>query len=457
MALVLCLVAGTDASADTGTLRPTVFRHVTVVPMDGERVLEDQTVVVRGRRIGLVRGAGDGEVEAPAGALEIDGRGKYLMPGLAEMHGHLPTPDQLERFGEDYLDRILLLNVANGVLTVRGMLGHALQLEARAEIARGDRLGPQLFVAGPSLNGQSVRSEAEAGRAVTEQRGAGFDLLKIHPGITRANFDAIAAVARREGIPFAGHIPLDVGLPHALDSGIASVEHLDGYIEELVEPPFPPVPATAFFGIHLAGRADAARIPAIVEHAKRAGAWNTPTQMLFENFLFDGTAEELAEQRPEVRYMPASLVAGWRAFMVRRGPLADAEGARKYFGIRQQLIRALHEAGVGLILGADAPQVFNVPGFATVRELEAMVRAGLTPYQALVTGTRNPARSLGLEESFGAVAEGMRADLLLVDANPIQDIAAVRQLAGVMVAGRWIPRSELDGVLETLAETARGL
>ncbi len=420
-----------------------VFENVTVIPMDRERALEGQTVLIEGRRIVAIGPAG--EVVVPDGALRIDGRGKYLIPGLAEMHGHIPSLQS----GMEVIDRVMILNVANGITTIRGMLGNAYHLELRAEVARGERLGPQIFASSPSLNGNSVPDDETAWRAVTEYRAAGYDLLKIHPGIRREVFDQIAATARHEGIPFAGHVPAEVGLEHALESGIATVEHVDGYVEYLASRD--PSTPSQFFGFNLVDRVDPTKIDGIARATRDAGAWVTPTQVLFEN-RFLGDPRKTAE-RPEMRFVAESTLQQWveRTLNARSQLGVTEENAQRFIELRRKIIKALHDNGVGLLLGADAPQVFNVPGFATIQELGAMVAAGLTPYQALEIGTKNPAIYLGKAGSFGTVEVGKRADLILLEANPLESIDNVRRRAGVMVAGRWLSKEDIERRLDQLS------
>ena len=443
--LTLALWSPEVSAAQDSALHVVAFEKVTVIPMDRERTIEDQTVVIRGRRIAEI--GPSRRVRVPRGATRIDGTGKYLIPGLAEMHGHIPSPDG----GEEVIDRVLMLFLANGITTVRGMLGHPYHLQLRSQIARGERLGPQFFAAGPSINGRSVPNVDVAWRVVTEHRAAGFDLLKIHPGLTREVYDQVAATAKREGIPFAGHVPADVGLERALMAGQASIEHVDGYIEAIVaDDAEVDTRSSAFFGFNLIDDVDESKIPDIAAATRAAGAWVTPTQVLFEN-RFLGDPRRTA-QRPEMRYVSDDVLRQWvegtRNARERLG--VTDEKARRFIELRRKLIKALHDAGVGILLGADAPQVFNVPGYATLQELEALVTAGLTPYQALEAGTRNPALYSGKENSFGTVQVGMRADLILLDANPLSDISNVKRRSGVMVAGRWLPTEELQRRLNDL-------
>jgi len=426
------------------------LQNVTLIPMDSERVLRDQTVIVEGRRITKV--GPSATTAAPEGATRIEGRGRFLIPGLAEMHAHFPSPQGLEQYGEAFGDRLLYLNVACGVTTVRGMIGGPRDLRIREEVARGLRIGPQIFTAGPSINGNSVPDGRAAWRTVTEQRAAGYDLLKIHPGVPRGAFDEVARTARAEGIPFAGHIPADVGLVHALRSGIRTVEHLDGYVEALQKDGTALPAQTGFFGSSIVDTVDEAKIASLVAATRAAGAWNTPTQVLLDNLYGGATPEEVAA-RPEMKYVPAAMREQWRTGAQQfRGPDFDAARGRRFIELRRRLLRALRDGGAGLLLGADAPQVYNVPGFATLRELESLVAAGLTSFQALQAGTRNPAIALGVPESFGTIEVGRRADLLLLEADPLADIRNVWKRAGVVAAGRWFPAAELDAKLAEYAQ-----
>jgi imidazolonepropionase-like amidohydrolase len=425
------------------------IERVTVIPMDRERTLKEHTVVIAGRRIVAVGPSASTRV--PEGATKVDGRGKFLIPGLAEMHAHFLGPQGLQTYGEAVADRFLYLNVACGVTTVRGMIGGPRDLQIRDEVARGVRVGPRIFTAGPSVNGNSVPDAGAARRAVTEQRAAGYDLLKIHPGVPRGAFDEVVKIAKAEGIPFAGHVPADVGLVHALQSGIHTVEHLDGFIEALQKEGGKVPAQVGFFGAAIVDGVDEGKIAGLVRNVKAAGSWNTPTQILIDNLYAGPPLEEIAA-RPEMRYVPPAMLEQWKSGAAQfRGPDFDAAAARRFVELRRKLIRALRDAGAGLLLGADAPQVFNVPGFATLRELEAMVAAGLTPYQALEMGTKNPAIAMGVPASFGTVEVGRRADLLLLEANPLVDIRNVWKRAGVVLAGRWLPAREIEARLAEIA------
>jgi imidazolonepropionase-like amidohydrolase len=289
---------------------------------------------------------------------------------------------------------------------------------------------------------------------VEQQHAAGYDFLKIHPGLAREVFDAMAETANRLGIPFAGHVPEDVGIERALAAGIATIDHLDGYMESLLRPHDDPSGGlSGFFGVFIADQADETKIAGIVAATVEAGAWNVPTDSLFRHATSSESDPDDMVDWPEMKYMPADTVDRWRR--AKREILDDAsyhpDTAARAVALRQQLILELHRKGAGLLLGSDSPQIFNVPGFAIHRELEYLVDAGLTPFEALQTGTANPAEFFGWSGDFGVVRTGAEADLILLDANPLEDITNTRRIHGVMLRGCWLPRSELDGLLKKLA------
>ena len=423
------------------------FVDVSVVPMDSERVVPGQTVLVAGDRIVAIGDAD--EVDVPAGAETIDAGGKFLMPGLAEMHAHIPSG---QAGGPDFTERVLLLYLANGITTVRGMLGAPVHLELRAQTDRGEVLSPRIYTSGPSINGNSIPSPDSARRAVRHQKLAGYDFLKIHPGLSREAFEVLDEVADSADIGFAGHVPEEVGLERALQAGYLSIDHLDGYAQALVgdDVDASEVPPS-FFGALLVGYMDEAKLAEVAEATRASGVWNVPTQSLIESIALPDDPLEMAK-RPEMRYMPPQVVSNW--VEAKQNFLANesysAEGARRFVEIRLKLIKALQDAGAGLLLGSDAPQVFQVPGFSMRAELASLIAAGLTPYEALTTGTRNVALYFGALEDRGTIEIGKAADLLLLEANPLEDVGNVELLDGVMVRGRWLPRSELDEILRRL-------
>lgn len=453
LAPLVCLVS-TPAQAQqrSAANTPVAFIGVNVLPMDAERVLANQIVVIRDGRIAAVGPAATSTV--PPDALRIEAAGRYLIPGLAEMHAHIPPPDSAGRM--DYAEEVLFLYVAHGVTTIRGMLGHPAHLDLRRRVESGAALGPRIWTSGPSANGNTARTAAQGDSIARANKALGYDFIKIHPGVTRVAFDALDAAADRVGIPFAGHVPQEVGLMRALEARYASIDHLDGYMDVLIRDGAQVDRAAGgWFGATWAMSVDDAKIPAIARATRAAGVWNVPTQTLMESYATDESVETMAA-RPELRYMPPRTRNAWRNWKeqaIRQGP--PPATMRRFIEIRRAIIKALHDEGAGLLLGSDAPQVWNVPGVSVHRELEAIVAAGLSPYQALETGTRNVARFFGVEDRSGTIAVGKQADLVLLEGDPLADIRNTRHLSGVMIRGRWISRQEIDARLERIAAQYR--
>jgi imidazolonepropionase-like amidohydrolase len=430
LAGVVCVGQARQPGAQTAA---TAFVGVSVIPMDKDAVLADQTVVVQDAKIVSV--APSAKAQIPAGAVRVDGKGKFLMPGLAEMHAHIPGGNAQD----SAVERTLFLYAASGVTTIRGMLGDPRHLVYRERAAKREIVSPLIYTSGPSFNGKTASTREMAVDAVIAQKKAGYDLLKIHPGVPRDVFDALAAKADELEIPFAGHVPAAVGLERALDAKYASIDHLDGYVEAMAKNPATP---SQFFGTNLMNDIDESKFAGLVSASKAAGVWQVPTQVLMDNLLNDVPTDELAA-RPEMKYVPAETIKNWITQKQNFQKIPQAERA-KLLGLRRRLIKALHDAGVPFALGSDAPQFWNVPGFSTHRELKSIVDAGLTPYQALRTGTANVGVYFKTESTTGTIAAGKRADLLLLDANPLQNIDNSWRVAGVMVNGRWMSKAEID-------------
>ncbi|MEM6337689.1 MAG: amidohydrolase family protein [Bacteroidota bacterium] len=432
LALIFALTVGCDAQTPAPvTEADYAFVNVSVLPMDSERVVKAQTVLVAGDRIVAVGSAA--ELDVPADAEVIDGEGRFLMPGLAEMHGHVPAPNH------GYVEETLFLYLSNGITTVRGMLGWPGQLELRAQALSGDLLSPTLYLAGPSFNGQSVFNPAQAAQRVREQVAEGWDLLKVHPGLTRAEYDSMAAAANELGIRFGGHVPADVGILRALEAGQETFDHLDGYLQ-------------------LAGGNQRIvpddELHALAEQTKAAGAWVVPTMRLWDTVLGAADLDQMRAYE-ELQYMPEETVNGWIGWYENKiaqtgtqNPAAQLEAQN-----RIRLLNAFDEAGVDILMGTDAPQLFSVPGFSLHREIQAMREAGMSPYAVLKSGTSNVGRYFSNEDTFGLVAENHRADLLLLDANPLADVANLQRQAGVMVRGRWLPQAEIERRLEGMTRS----
>jgi imidazolonepropionase-like amidohydrolase len=414
----------------------TVFVNVNVVPMSSNTVVAEQTVVVSDGKIAAL-GPVD-EVPIPEGAQVVDGTDRYLMPGLAEMHAHVPDADSPE------VSRYFTLYVANGVTTIRGMLGRPSHIALRGDLERGRTFGPRLVTSGPSVNGRSVNGPVSAQQMVEAQFEAGYDFIKIHPGPDAEEFEAVATTANALGIPFAGHVPIAAGLRRALELDMATIDHLDGYFAAMLPPSSHGRGGFGgFFDVFLADEVDADLLIPIAQATAAAGTWNVPTEVLVEQVV-DATSVEELRNRAEMHYMPRATIEQWAR--AKESQLADrdydAGVAARAIELRRRLILELHRAGAGLLLGSDSPQIFNVPGFSLHRELDALVAAGLTPYEALYTGTAAVAEFL--DSNAGYVAPGRDADLVLLDANPLEDIQNSRRIHGVVLRGVWHSGAALE-------------
>jgi len=434
------------------------FVNVTVIPLDGERTIPNRTVLVRGDRIVEIGPAAD--VIVPLGAVMIDAAGKYLMPGLAEMHAHIPGPTSPEQLVQD----VMFLYVANGVTTIRGMLGAPNQLALRDRAANREIIAPTIFVGAPSLNGQSAPTPDSAVRLIRTYKAAGYDFLKLHPGLSRVVYDAIVEAARAEGITFAGHISSAVGLQRTLEARQSTIDHLDGYLEAAVTPDVHarmsagPVPFS-----EMVAAVDPARIRYWAGRTRDAGTWNVPTAFLWETF-YSGDSAEVFARRPEMRYAAPQMVNAWiqqkrNMAQNQRNQGVTPADARRYLELRRLTLRALADSGAPILMGTDSPQMFSVPGFSLHNEIGLMQAAGLAAYQVLESGTVNVARyaaeHLRVDGAFGTVAVGNRADLILLDANPLLDARNVSRRTGVMVRGRWFSADELQRGLEEIAARYR--
>ncbi|MBC8086918.1 MAG: amidohydrolase family protein [Phycisphaerae bacterium] len=419
------------------------FVNVNVLTMENERVLPNQTVVVRGGKI-VAMGASS-SVAVPADAQRMAGQGKYLMPGLAEMHGHMPTTENA------LLHNTLMLYVANGITTVRGMQGGAYHLQLRDQLNKGELLGPRFYPAGPQLSANSAPTP-EAGRlAVQRQKEQGFDLLKIQEGLAPGVYDTIVATAKALRIPFAGHIPDEVGLWRALDAGQVTIDHLDNYMETVQAADFP---ADRLALVSAASFPDPVkrRIAAVAAATKRAGVAVVPTMPLWEILYVPPDSVGLGP-RPDLAYWPRNHVQTW--YNQLKEPRIPREQYDAWKTMRNNILQALNDAGVTILLGTDSPQRMSVPGFSIHNEMKSMVVAGMTPYQVLRSGTWNVASFMGLLAESGTVAIGKRADLLLLDANPLENVANVQKRVGVMVNGRWLPEAEIQARLRKIADGYR--
>ncbi len=419
-----------------------VIADVAVVPMDREgAVLAHRTVIVRGDRIVAVEPAD--RVDVPAGATRVDGAGRWLMPGLADMHVHT------------FSEHDLTLFVAGGVTTVRVLWGSPQHLAWRAEIARGERLGPSIVTASPIIDGDPpvwpgsivLTDPAEADRLVGELKAKGYDFLKPYSRLSREAYDALVAAGKKHGLRLGGHVPRAAGLRHVLASRQHTIEHLDGWLPALM-PPGVELPTDSSSPAYRAALAqlDEARIPALVQETIAAGTWNCPTLVVLDRNAALDDLPAARERARWLRYVSPAVRFMWNPRLDFRSRKRTAEGyaaMRKANAIRGKIAAALANAGAPLLVGTDAGNPFVVPGESLRDELELLIAAGVPRARALRAATAGAAEHLGLTGRAGVVAAGARADLLLVDADPLAGPLPLVP-AGVVLRGRWLPRAELE-------------
>jgi hypothetical protein len=430
-----------------------VLKNVNVVDVDAGTVIAGRSVILSD---GYIKEVGAQEsVRAPAGARVIDGSGRYLMPALWDMHTHPMEPAALSML------------VANGVGGTRIMWGLPRHLEWRARVELGELLGPRLLIAGPIIEGvppaqaasvvdtegrRLVKTVADGVAEVRRQKTAGFDYIKVYNNVPLDAYHGVVAEADRLRMPVVGHVPFAAGIQGALAARQKSIEHLRGYIEKLVPADAPIQP-----GIDLRSRtlaweyADLSRIPELVRATRDAGAWQCPT-LGTSIYTAPSSAIERYLATPEAEYLDPQTREAFR----NRGRVkwlsnfteTDFERAMRADEKQAVLLRAMHAAGVPLLAGTDS----NSFGFSLHRELEALVAVGLSPGEALQTATTNPARFAGLEKAVGRVANGYAADLILLDANPLQDIRNTSRINAVILRGQLLDRAALDAMLAKARE-----
>jgi len=446
--LVFAFLLVTLICSGQGPAGEIVFRNVNVIPMTEEKVIKNQDVLVNNGEIVAI--GNTGTVKYKKDARIIEANGKYLIPGLAEMHAHVPPVDDIEPMKE-----VLKLFLYNGITTIRGMLGHPRHLELRNKIQSGEFIGPHFYTSGPSFNGNSVKSQTAGAEMVRDQKKAGYDFLKLHPGLTKENFGAIAKTAKEVNIPFAGHVSFDVGVWRAIEAGYASIDHLDGFVESLV-PGIDTIreQETGSFGMFIAKYADEKRISALMKALKEKNIWVVPTQALAERWFSPYKDADAFAREPEMIYMKEETLKNWvnSKKNIMANPKYNADEMKNFIELRRKLIYECQKNGVGLLLGSDGPQVFNVPGFSVHHELKYMVDAGLTPYQALQSGTVNVAKYFNLKNT-GMIKTGYVSDLVLLDANPLENIENTKKIAGVMLGNYWLTKQEITTELKKLEKS----
>ena len=453
---VLVQFAGAQSAHDAKTL---AIAHVTVIDATGAAPKPDMTVIVRGGRIAQIERSSS---KTPKGAQVVDGRGKFLIPGLWDMHVHTNFGDWLP----DGKELILPLFVANGITGVRDMGGdlHLLK-EWRDQIDAGTILGPRMVISGPMIDGAPphfpasvpVSTAAEGRKAVDDLKQGGADFIKVQSYILRDAYFAVAEESKKQGMTFVGHVPDAIRASEASNAGQKSIEHFTGIFEgcssiedELLKGPKGPRRVIETYS--------EPKCAALIALLAKNGTWQVPT-LIWERgqWLIDDLD---LSQSPGAKYAAASLRnTTYKKFTesILKELDTDPVTYRRQFVAKElEMTLAMHRAGVPLMAGTDtAAGVYVIPGFSLHQELELFVKAGLTPMEALQTATLNPAKFLGRTNDLGTVEKGKIADLVLLDASPLDNISNTQKISAVVLGGRYFSRADLDGILKGVEAVAR--
>jgi imidazolonepropionase-like amidohydrolase len=380
-------------------------------------------------------------ISIPAGTTRIDATGKFLMPGLVDVHVHMAGPRAIQL-------ALLKMYLVNGVTTILNLRGTPEHLAYRREIREAGLLAPTLYTAGPYVNEPFVVTPDTVEKEVVAQKRAGYDFIKLHGDLSREAYKRLNAVARREGIRVIGHAPRNLGIDALFAEGQFALAHAEEFLYDTTNssrdadlPKFEP------------------RIPELARRMVKKGIWLMPNLTAYHNIGLMAENLDTVLARPEMRYLPQPVSAGWgpetNPYTRRFGP-EKAPGIFARHALLQKLTRVFDSVGVKLLMGTDGLNVGTVPGWSAHDELKELVDAGLSPYHALRAATANAGVFLGVTPCIGRVRVGCVADLLLLDANPLRDVAKARHPAGVMLRGRWLSRNELDQILASLADGTAG-
>jgi hypothetical protein len=452
------------AQIQTSDCNSYIIDHVNIIPMDKEIVLKNKTIIIsRGKIENIINSSAVNQVR---NACRIDGTGKYLIPGLTDMHAHFFYEQGVDKKTLPYETEMML---ANGLTTVRIMCGCPLYQTVQRRIARGEIKGPELFVVSPQFVGQwpwtsdsispkqIVQNPQEAAAAVRRFKKEGYDAIKITFFIKKPEYNAIIQTAAEENIKVTGHIGHDVKLPAALEAK-QQIEHLDEFIEMLL--PDSMVNKICVSGTDIWDKnawekvdlLDDSKIPALASMVKNAGVFISPTNYFFKANFGVGQTDEEIRNSVSYDFIPRSLLpqrASNRNYYWQEIGISQ-DRRMKWFGMRNKIINALYNAGVPLLCGSDSPEWYMVQGFSVHDELQAMVEAGLSSFAALQTSTVNPAAWLEISSRKGTIEVGKDADIVMLDANPLEDISNTRKIHAMFRLGKYYSRQELDRILRSV-------
>ena len=443
-----------------------VINHVTVIDMTGAPPRTNMTVVIQADRIKQI-GSSD-HIRIPRGSQIIDARGSFLIPGLWDMHVHFTE-----------VARTFPMFIANGVTGVRNVGGDLEQLlKWRAAVAAGKLLGPRIVTCGPILDGPDpvahgptiVVANAEEGRkAVDDLKARGADCIKVYDRLPRDAYFAIIDEARKKQIPVVGHVPLSISSLEASAAGQASIEHLGNFFESAtslgsalykdetpVKDPSEFPRRIAARGMRMLDTYDEQRAHEILAAFVRNRTWQVPT---LETKWTQTYIDDLFSKGDyRLKYIPAADLQWWspdKNFFARYRTAEYIAYKKRLFQRELQLVGDMHRAGVRFMTGTDLSGAYVFAGFSVHHEMELLVRAGLTPLEALQASTTNPAIFLGEEKTLGTVEVGKTANLVLIEANPLTDIRNTQRIKAVILKGEYIPKERLESLLDQAAAVAK--
>lgn len=435
------------------------FTNVNVIPMDKERVLQSQTVLIRD---GIIVEIGK-KVKIPKDAQVIDATGKYLIPGLMDMHTHLLSD------GDDYPKSIaedeLKVMIANGVTTIRLMIGTPEQLVLRTKSANGEIIAPTVYSASPHLTGRAqgndfvVKTEEEAREAVRQSKAAGYDFIKITTFIDAKVYEAAVDEAAKQNIRVVGHADSRfVGVERALKAH-QQIEHLDGYMEMLLKDGAPMKGSVSDLYIYDVKNwesldfIDESKIAEVAKRTVAANPFVNPTQHFMKNAFGLPRSEESIRAQADFKFYPKKVQDFFINFHKNHRLFLQvpAEKRARWIEIRNKLIKAIYDAGGKIMAGSDSPEFLFLYGFSQHRELKALKDAGLSNYAVLESATKNPSMFFGTLDKVGTIEKGRKADLILLDANPLENISATEKRSGVMLKGKYYTQTEMNKWLDEIA------
>jgi hypothetical protein len=450
----LWFVLGTiNASA---TNPPIAIVGASVIPMNKEYVLVDHTILVRDGLIEKVDKMKN--IKVPDGYIVIDGKGKFVMPGLFDMHTHFFKEQGDHRHG---CETDLKLMIANGLTTVRIMAGHPDYLMAKHNVKEKKWSGPELFVASPQFVGrwpwmpdfrnyEIVNSKEKGREAVRRFKANGYDAIKLTFMVAPEIYEAVIEAAEEADIKVVGHVGPQVKLPRALRAK-QQIEHMDEFIEMLLpDTSYNKGQSVSDMNIwrkqawETVPHLDESRLPELVRNVRAAGIYVTPTNYFFFSSFGEQYSEEQYKSKADFQFIPKDIVEErWKVQQHYWKNAPDAGSRARYIELRKIMTRELWKAGVPLMAGSDSPEWFLVQGIGLHDELATFVSAGLTNYAALQTATVNPARYLEIDQRTGTIEPGKEADLILLDRNPLENISNTKSILGVMTNGQWFEGNDL--------------